>query len=168
MKMSKSKGNFLMMDDCVKRFGADATRSVACLSVSAPATAVGSRPRNSGGGRCRPQTNTTVGRSLGGQTMRASRCRRLVCVVWSHARAKPGESYPNGKVGRVNILGVRVCVCTHQRTRTCREDAELCSNVLVAIPTREQTRHVNVIMGKAQAVNGRTKAKGVLCVFVDL
>ncbi|CAN0413918.1 unnamed protein product, partial [Ectocarpus sp. 8 AP-2014] len=26
MKMSKSKGNFLMMDDCVKRFGADATR----------------------------------------------------------------------------------------------------------------------------------------------
>lgn len=25
-KMSKSKGNFLMMDDCVKRFGADATR----------------------------------------------------------------------------------------------------------------------------------------------
>lgn len=28
MKMSKSKGNFLMMDDCVKRFSADATRSV--------------------------------------------------------------------------------------------------------------------------------------------
>lgn len=26
MKMSKSKGNFLMMDDCVRRFGADATR----------------------------------------------------------------------------------------------------------------------------------------------
>lgn len=25
-KMSKSKGNFLMMEDCVRRFGADATR----------------------------------------------------------------------------------------------------------------------------------------------
>jgi leucyl-tRNA synthetase len=27
-KMSKSKGNFLMMDECVKRFSADATRCV--------------------------------------------------------------------------------------------------------------------------------------------